>query len=153
MSTLEQKTADAILQTPQSITLNGKTYNVAQPTLATLIAVSAEVAALPDVKLRPSDLVTDVLREAHKCRGLAKIAATMIAGTSNHWLRKHICSYRRRVLTRRLLDVDIRELNAAIGALIRSMHTEDFFVCASFLTSINMTKPTRKEATTTACGQ
>jgi hypothetical protein len=151
--TLERKTADAILEHKQHITLGGVRYSVAQPTLATLIEVSALVAEMPEIVLRPTDIVGDVLREAHKCKALADIAATMIVGVSNHWLWRHTRRIRRAIIARRLLDVDIVELNAAIGALMRGMHTEDFFVCASFLISINMTKATREEATTTAFGR
>jgi hypothetical protein len=151
--TIERKTADVILQAKQHITLNGKKYAVAQPTLATLIEVSAMVSELPQVNFRQEELVGDVLREARGFRGLADIAALMMVGVSNHWLRKWLCLYRRKRLARQLLDIDITELNAAIGTLLRNMHTEDFFVIASFLTNINLTKATRKEATMTASGQ
>lgn len=175
--TLERKTADAILQRPQKITIGGKEYAMAQPTLATLVLVSEAIAALPEVSLNEDTLIVDVLREARNMRGLADIAAIMILGEKNltttervtrtiegksHlwglWreadktIEEEVVIDRRAELAAELMRADMRELNAAIGVLIRCLHTEDFFVCASFLTSINLTKPTRKEATTTACG-
>ena len=43
----EEKTADALLERSQPFALGGKTYELAPPTLATLILVSEELAKLP----------------------------------------------------------------------------------------------------------
>lgn len=175
--TLEQHTADVILQRPKKFTIGGKEYEMAQPTLATLVLVSEAVAELPETVFKEDSLVVDVLREARHFRGLAEIAAIMLLG------EKNLTTVERRkivkpgktylwgllrepdieteeefivdckaALTKELLNCNIRELSAAVGMLIRSMQTEDFFVVASFLTSINLTKPTRKEAQMTVSG-
>lgn len=176
-NTLESHTADVILQRAQKITIGGKTYEIAQPTLATLVLVSEAVAALPETTFKEDTLVVDVLREARHLKGIAEVAAIMLLGEKNLTAVEHrkvtkpgkshlwglwreadieveeeVIVDRKAALAEDLLSCNIRELSAAVGVLIRSMQTEDFFVVASFLTSINLTKPTREEARMTASG-
>lgn len=178
MQTLEKHTADVILQRPIKITIGDKEYAMAQPTLATLVLVSEAVAALPEVSLTEDNIVVDVIREARHLKGIAEVAAIMLLGEKNLTAterrkvtkpgKKHLWGLwqdddieveeevvvdRKAELAHELMHCNMRDLNAAIGMMMRCMHTEDFFVIASFLTSINLTKPTRKEATTTAFGR
>ena len=168
MQTLEKHTADVILQRPIKITIGDKEYDMAQPTLATLVLVSEAVAALPEVSLTEDNIVVDVIREARHLKGIAEVAAIMLLGEKNLTATERRCKKylwglwkseeevvvdRKAELAHELMHCNIRDLNAAIGMMMRCMHTEDFFVIASFLTSINLTKPTRKEATTTAFGR
>lgn len=178
MQTLESHTADVILQRPKKITIGGKEYLMAQPTLATLVLVSETVAALPEATLTEENVVVDVLREARHLKGIAEVAAIMLLGEKNLTTterrkvvkpgKKHLwglwCEADTEVeeevvidhkaeLAKELMQCDMRDLSAAIGVMIRCMNTEDFFVIASFLASINLTKATRKEAKTTASGR
>lgn len=168
MQTLEKHTADVILQRPIKIKIGDKEYDMAQPTLATLVLVSEAVAALPEVSLTEDNIVVDVIREARHLKGIAEVAAIMLLGEKNLTATERRCKKylwglwkseeevvvdRKAELAHELMQCNMRDLNAAIGMMMRCMHTEDFFVIASFLTSINLTKPTRKEATTTAFGR
>lgn len=164
--TIEAMTADTILQRVQSIRIGGVEYVVAPPTLATLILISEEVSYLPEVEFNEATALTDALREARNYRALADIAAILILGakrlvveeervTRFMWLfkrrRKVVVDMKARV-AEALMNVEISELSSAVATMLAMMQTDHFFALATFLTGINLTKPT-KVAKTTASGR
>lgn len=80
--TIESRVASAILEKPVGeIELDGKTYPIAPPTIATLILVSEIVSTLPEVAPVPADqILHSVLRHAKDFRPLGDLAATLILG-------------------------------------------------------------------------
>lgn len=164
--TIESATADAVLERVQAITIGGVEYLVAPPTLATLILVSEEVSYLPNVEFDEENIMNDALRVAKRYRGLASIAAILILGaqrleaeeeyTYKKWgifprKRKVKVNMKARV-AEAMMNVEISELSAAISTLLKMLKVEHFFAVATFLTSINLTKPT-KVAKTTVSGR
>lgn len=83
--TIESKVADAILERKiGSIEIDGITYEIAPPTLATLILVSEMVSALPVVERVPNNqIVNSVLHYAKDYRKLGDICAVLILGAKN----------------------------------------------------------------------
>lgn len=166
--TIEKKTADAILQRVKAITIGGKEYLIAPPTLATLILVSEAVAELPRFEFSPENIVNDALAVAPSFAGLAEIAAILILGekrlkTTEIEKRRYLgglITRRKRVqvdmkkrVADELMGVELKELSNAVSTLLGGLQTEHFFALASFLTAINLTKPTREEAKTTVYGR
>lgn len=159
-------TADTLLQRVQSIKIGGVEYLVAPPTLATLVLVSEVVSYLPEVEFDPNTPVEDALREAHNFRALADILAILILGAQRLTIeeeyttrvlgifprrRKRVVDMKERV-AEAMMNVELGELLVATTTLLKMMQTEHFFALATFLTSINLTKPT-KVAETTASGR
>lgn len=179
--TIESATADAVLERIKAITIGGVEYLIAPPTLATLILVSEEVSYLPKVVFDEDNAVNDALREARHYRGLADIAAILILGAqrlvaeediaveeivTTKWLG--IIPRKRKVVTTRkvkvdmkkriaeaMMNVEISELSSAVATMLSMMQADHFFALATFLTSINLTKPTKvaKTQKTTVSGQ
>lgn len=164
--TFESMTADTLLQRVQSITIGGVEYVVAPPTLATLVLVSEEVSYLPQVVLDPAKHVEDALREARNFRTLADVMAILILGAKRLTIeeeyttrvlgifkrkRKRVVNMKQRV-AEAMMNVELSELLVALTTILKMMQTEHFFAIATFLTSINLTKPT-KVAETTASGR
>jgi len=81
--TIESKTAEAILERKKQITIGDQTYEVAQPTMATLILVSELVSQLPQTRMDPENILTETLRVAKDCRILGDIIAVLILGEEN----------------------------------------------------------------------
>lgn len=164
--TIESQTADVILQRVQSMKIGDKEYVVAPPTLATLILVSEEVSYLPSVDFNEATALTDALREARHYEALADIAAILILGAKRLTVEeeqttrvlglfkrtKRVRVDMRRRIADELLNVELCELSTAVVSLLKMMQTDHFFALATFLTSINLTKPT-KVAKTTASGR
>lgn len=82
---LEEKTADTLLQKPIEVSIGEKTYQVARPTLATLIEVSKYIAKLPNTgTIEKKNIVPFILSNAKDCGLiLANIAAVLIIGAQN----------------------------------------------------------------------
>lgn len=82
--TIESKVASAILERPMAtLELDGKVYNVAQPSIATLILVSEIVSTLPKVEPITSDkIVQFVIHNAKNYRALGDIVAVLILGAN-----------------------------------------------------------------------
>lgn len=81
--TLEQQAAATILEQPiGEITVAGMKYQIAPPTTATLIMVSALISELPEIDPETTDtaVLAETLRIAKDCDALGQIAATIILG-------------------------------------------------------------------------
>lgn len=162
-TTIETRTADAILQRVKAITIGGREYIIAPPTLATLILVSEAVAKLPSFEFNKESIVTDAVAAASQFAGLAEVAAILILGekrlvveeeVKRRYLwglftrKKRVKVDMKRRVTDELMGVELKDLSSAVVTLLEGMQTEHFFALASFLTNINLTRPTRGEATT-----
>ena len=165
--TAEAKVADAILQEPIVVTIDGTRYEVAQPTIATLIKASKYIS------VEATDVLSEVLRNAKDCKIIGKIVATLILGArrlsenrivshtryvvkakKRHWwqLRKtadDICTVKETITLRevdwlasvvseRMTIVELRDL---LITLLGSMQVADFFGITISLSATSLTKP------------
>ena len=180
--TIEKRVAEELEQRPETITIAGREYKIAPPSSMTIVLVSEAVAELPQMGLDGDNLVQDVLREARNCRPLGKAVATMILGAKRiredrENMEKtcekkrsffdrvfgrgagYSCGERQETgllgrLERELMEeATPRELHVAFADLVMRMQLGDFFGLTTFLSGVNMTKPTRKVAKTTASGR
>lgn len=163
-TTVEQKTASTILQAPVEVVLGGKTYKVAPPSIATLILASEIVSQLPQIKLNPEKVIEESLAVAKDFSLLGDIAAVFILGArkANEKVKRTIIQRILRrpqetaliSLSRELLhNATPRELHAAIAQILMKMQLGDFFGLTTFLTEINLLRPTKVETEATASGQ
>ena len=66
--TIEEKVAQTILQQSEEMTIGGKTYTIAPPSVATLILVSGGVSRLPHHHLDEDKEIEETLTEAKDCQ-------------------------------------------------------------------------------------
>jgi hypothetical protein len=152
-------TSDAILQNPIKININGREYNVAPPTTATLIEASKYIAHLPDINIGGGDSVfSEVLAEAWKCDYIGDITAILVLGKKNLVSEKKYLFglLRRKVnnqhkLSKELLEnISVEELNNLIIEIIKTLRVDFFFGILNFLKGINQI---RTKNQTIASGQ
>ncbi len=170
--TIERKVADAILQQPIQVEAGGKIYDVAPPSVATLILASEAAARMPQMKLDKDRIIEDTLAVARYCRPIGEFAAILILGAKRLKDTREIeertprrvlgfirCGHRtikRRVeydakaeLAERLLeDLSPKDLYQLIARMLQQMQVGDFFGVTTFLTEINLIRPTKVEETT-----
>lgn len=169
MKTIEQKVADAILQKPTEIQIGEKKYTVAPPSVATLILVSETVSLLPHLKLEDTNVAKEVLSVAKDCRMLGDIAAIMILGASNltetvqkptiitrralwgliklnHTYVRDVVIDKKKQLAQEIIEtLSPSELHALVTRLLSNMELGDFFAVTTFLTEVNLMRPTKVE--------
>lgn len=172
---IEQATAETILQQPEAVEVGGKTYMIAPPSIATLVLASRSIAELPHVRLDQERVLESSLAIAKNCENIGYIAATLILGAKRCFETKTIVRKasrrilwglfrlpyqkaetitRREALARELMEnLTPQQMHELIGQALLKMQVGDFFGLTTFLTEINLTKPTKVETGATAPGR
>ena len=155
--TTEKRVADALLQREQEITLSGRVYKVAPPSMATLILVSECLAELPDELFSATgddaNLTIEALRSARYARPIGKAIATLVLGAKRirrdaflsrciHWVRR---TSKLDCLAQKVLESHPpSELSSVFLQLVSRMEVGDFFALTAFLQGLRVTRPTRE---------
>lgn len=176
--TIESKVANTLLQSPTIERIGGKTYQVAPPSVATLILISEAISFMPAIKLNSENVINEVLSIAKDCRPLGEIIAIMILGAKGVTETKRVmCPVEKRFLfglikykrekeqeviidrktelAKTLMeDLSPSELHNLAARLLSRLELSDFFGLTTFLTEINLLRPTKVVMNeTTAFGQ
>lgn len=167
--TIESATAGAILEKKQEITVGDKTYQVAPPTTATIIEVSALISKLPGVNLKPDSILIESLVIAKDCNPLGEIVAMLILGAGNTVKTEKVTKKRFFGLVKTIEEVTTDlltplanellykisplELQTKTIELLSRMEFEHFFGFTTSLIEINLIRATREVVKTTASGQ
>lgn len=159
MKTIEERTAETILQQPKTVEIDGKCYEIAPPTTATLILVSGMISRLPQFgeldKLQGEDMLFHALANAKDCEKVAEIAAVMIVG-ANEYNKSQKQSLLQRIFRKEslfdkvknaVLNASPKKLDEIIGACLQGMQVQDFFLVTTFLNKVNLTKQTKSKTT------
>lgn len=165
--TIETKTAEAITQEPEEVTVGDRSFLVQPPSVATLILVSEAVSRLPHFDADGQNVLAQTLANAKDCEPLGEIAAILILGArairedqeprkGSFWpFTRNRCNNavsgrindRKRELTHLLLEQQTpRELFNLIARLLNRMQIADFFGLTTFLTEINLLRQTKVES-------
>lgn len=165
-TTIESRVADTILENKiGTVEIDGETYNIAPPTVATLILVSQIISQLPTVeRVTGAAVVNSVLHHAKDFGALGELAAVMILGAKNLTEKRQIVTYKRKwfglkrikcvheeiidrksMLAKRILQTySASELYNLIISRINNLDIPSFFVITTSLSEANMLKPTRE---------
>lgn len=155
---IEQKAAETILEKKVSVNIGEKTYEVASPSVATLIMVSEAVARLPHVALDPEKVVEECLSVGKDCRALGEIAAILILGAKGCMPQPAekpflwgLFSLKGSVSPVEVLQDEIlmhlspSDLFSLITKILGTMELSDFFGLTTFLTEINLLRQKKVE--------
>jgi hypothetical protein len=160
--TIEQKVASAILEKPiGKIEIDGRVYNIAPPSTATLILISEIISTLPIVEKVPKDqILYSVLHNAKYFKALGEMAAILILG-ANHLVEereipqprilgiiprkpKKVLVDAKAELAEKLMYIRPSILNDCILNRLQDMEVVDFFVITTSLSEANILKPTKE---------
>ena len=156
--TVEQRVASAILERKlASIEIDGVTYDIAPPSVGTLILVSELASTLPVIpNVEHDKQVYAVLRFAKDYRAIADIAATLILGANNltrteektlterkWWLFKRIDA-RAELADKILRYVSPSTMFKVIVKRLEDMEVGYFFGITTSLNEVNILKPTKE---------
>lgn len=166
--TLEQRAAETLLQKGKDVTIGGKTYRIAPPSIATLILVSEAISHLPAVKTDTEQVTEEVLARAGGSAPIGDALAVFILGAKRiraqeeqrqreqaaaprrrWWQRRRKVSApaesEREALARTILEeLTPRETFALFASVLREMQLTDFFGLTTFLSDVNLLRATRE---------
>lgn len=165
---LEAQVAETVLQTPKRVTIGDKEYEVAPPTVATLMMVSALVPELPFVDSM-GNMFNETLAAAKDSHTLFKIIATLVLGAKAIRAQGHAEEPERRGNRRfwakkredgadgDIADALAREIEAecspkeaydiAVG-ILQDMELDSFFALSVSLQEVSLIQQTRAAGTT-----
>lgn len=161
MAGIEERTAETILQQPETVTVGGKEYEVAPPSIATLVLASKYISRLPQVKLDQDNVLGEVLAVAKDCGVIGDILAVLILGAkesekaadNSRIFRWNVETKRERLAKELLETMKPRDAYSLLAKLVGNLQIADFFGLTTFLIGVNMTKATKVETETTASGR
>lgn len=175
--TIEMQVAETILQKDFEVTVGDKKYKAAQASTATIILVSEAISRLPHIKLNQERVAEESLCYAKDFQVLGDIAAILLLGAKNitetvktkktvetrhFWglIKKskeveieQVIDRKAEVAKHLLVELSPRELNQLVAKLLHKMELGDFFALTTFLTEINLLRPTKVGIKATASGQ
>ncbi len=174
-TTVEQKTAAAVLQKPTEVVIGSMTFNIPPPSIATLILVSEAVSKLPAEALDMDKVVEETLSVAKHCHPIGEIIAIFLLGAKRlkspatetvkkqhsalfgliKWETKSEVEYDPKAeLSEFLLEeLTPKEIYDLFAECLKLMQLQDFFGLTTFLTEINLLRPTKVVTEATAFGQ
>lgn len=149
---IEEQVSNLLNDTPTTITVGGEAFEVAPPTFAQLARLSKEIAQLQITPIDPAKLTEGVLREARHSYQLAHILAVAIGKQPQRPLYKRLIDrLKRNTLTDRIYKrATPSEATKAFTEILQSLQIGDFFALTTFLSGVNLTKPTKVETPTEA---
>lgn len=166
---IENKTADTILQKPIELKVGGNVYYVAKPTLATLIEVSRCISMLPKVgKIDNNEVIPFILSNASKYgRILAHIAAILIVGIGNdkktsknknkwkiRWFQKKKRQSKIDLMTEEIMNnASCKEISEIISGALSYQGIGFFLSTIISLSGANVIEKTKSETEATALGE
>lgn len=146
---IEKTVSEALLQEKKVVRLGGVDYEVAPPTIATLVKVSELVALLPGQTLDEDKVLAETLRIAKDCTVIAEIVAVMILGVQKPEKRRPFQKSDLQKLSQKLFHTASPvQLKNAMMTLLGHLEVGDFFGLTAFLLEVGITKKTRKAETT-----
>ncbi|QCD37156.1 MULTISPECIES: hypothetical protein [Muribaculaceae] len=165
-TTIESKVAATILERNITFEIDGEKYEIAPPSLATLILVSEIISTLPTFEnLDKKQWLDIVAHHAKDFKPLGEIAAVLILGAKNLTERREKIIEERKffgLIKRRkkvveiidrkselanaiLLNVRPSELNDMIIERLKQNEAASFFAIITSLSAVNILKPTKAE--------
>jgi hypothetical protein len=150
----ESRVAQTILQQPKQITVGDHTFSVAPPSLATLIMVSELTSMIGYRPMNKEDYISEVLREAKKCRVIGDILAVLILGAKTihdeqrrdkKWRIRRRKNVSEEIIQRVMYDLTPKDVQELLITLLSDMDIAFFFGIITSLQEVNLLKPTKTE--------
>lgn len=163
-ATREARAAETLLQAPLRLRVAGREFVAPPPTVATLMRLSEEVAALPRLgagwavgpggAAEGEQMLQRVIANASGCGAVGRAVAVLLLGARGYARRRwwRAAPEGERLAEWLLGHAGPRELFNAFARLVQQMQVADFFAFTAFLHEANMMRG-RAATRTTAPGR
>lgn len=159
---MEEKVAQTLLEEPTTVTIGGEAYQVAPPSIFTLVRASKYISKIPTDTINETNILGSIIHNAEEYENIAWAIAVILLG--NHftevvtypkwqfWRREKNVT-KGEMLAKKLINTPITEVSAAFFKVLGQMDIRAFFVITTSLKGMMITKPTKEvENETTASG-
>ncbi|MDO5106025.1 hypothetical protein [Capnocytophaga sp.] len=167
---MENQVADTILETKKVVMIDGTSYAMAPPSIATLILFSKYVGQLPNETFDNKNVIASIVGQSENLTIIGYALASVILGVKEFHkpsenakkgffggkLSAKPIRTKGEDLAEKINNADIEEVLDAFVNLLEFMRFRDFFQLTTSLTEMNLTKRTKAaevETKTTAFGQ
>lgn len=174
---MENQVADTILEAKKEVMIDGTSYAMASPSIATLILFSKYVGQMPKEMLDEEFPIASLLQQADKLHFVGYALASVILGVKafNEFEEIKIEKHKKRLfsketyteivttdktkgeaLAEKINHADIEEVLKVFFQLLKFQRFQDFFQLTTSLIELNLIKRTKMEEVgtkTTAFGQ
>ena len=159
---MEEKVAQTLLEEPTTVTIGGKAYQVAPPSIFTLVRASKYISKIPTDTISEGNIFGSIIHNAEDYENIAWAISVIVLGNDftevetypkwQFWKRKKSIT-KGENLVKKLMKTPITEVTDAFFKVLGQIDIRAFFVITTSLKGMIITKPTKEvETETTASG-
>ena len=150
---MEEKVAQTLLEEPTTVTIEGEAYQVAPPSIFTLVRASKYISKIPTDTINEGNILGSIIHNAEEYENIAWAIAVILLG--NHFTevvtypkwqfwRKTKNITKGEILAKKLINTPITEVSAAFFKVLGQIDIRAFFVVSTSLKGMMITKPTKE---------
>ena len=159
---MEEKVAQTLLEEPTTVTIGGEAYQVAPPSIFTLVRASKYISKIPTDTISEGNIFGSIIHNAEDYENIAWAISVIVLGNEftevetypkwQFWKRKKSVT-KGENLVKKLMKTPITEVTDAFFKVLGQIDIRAFFVITTSLKGMMITKPTKEvETETTASG-
>lgn len=159
---MEEKVAQTLLEEPTTVTIGGEAYQVAPPSIFTLVRASKYISKIPTDTISEGNIFGSIIHNAEDYENIAWAISVIVLGNDftevetypkwQFWKRKKSVT-KGENLVKKLMKTPITEVTDAFFKVLGQIDIRAFFVITTSLKGMMITKPTKEvETEMTASG-
>jgi len=159
---MEEQVAQTLLEEPTTVTIEGEAYQVAPPSIFTLVRASKYISKIPTDTISEGNILGSIIHNAEEYENIAWAISVILLGKDftqivtypkwQFWRKKKNVT-KGELLAKKLINTPITEVSATFFKVLGQIDIRAFFVITTSLKGMMITKPTKEvENQTTASG-
>ena len=150
---MEEKVAQTLLEEPTTVTIGGEAYQVAPPSIFTLVRASKYISKIPTDTISEGNIFGSIIHNAEDYENIAWAISVIVLGNDftevetypkwQFWKRKKSVT-KGENLVKKLMKTPITEVTDAFFKVLGQIDIRAFFVITTSLKGMMITKPTKE---------
>ena len=150
---MEEKVAQTLLEEPTTVTIGGEAYQVAPPSIFTLVRASKYISKIPTDTISEGNIFGSIIHNAEDYQNIAWAISVIVLGNDftevetypkwQFWKRKKSVT-KGENLVKKLMKTPITEVTDAFFKVLGQIDIRPFFVITTSLKGMMITKPTKE---------
>ena len=134
---MEEKVAQTLLEEPTTVTIGGEAYQVAPPSIFTLVRASKYISKIPTDTISEGNILGSIIHNAEEYENIAWAISVILLGKDftqivtypkwQFWRKKKNVT-KGELLAKKLINSPITEVSAAFLIVLAKISIRSFFV-------------------------